>query len=394
MFLFLIIITAPNMMSTSTTLTISPANVAMLVQGSELYGIGTIQQLYASGWSDMTFVSFGKGPIFDWLKESGAQVELIEGDRHYFASRNSLAMLAKLPAKWKQAKQDAAEVHRRLADREIHVVHTHRLAQQMVAGHMRPLGYKSVWQINNNSNPRRLLGMGRMLNHWLARWGADLLLPASDFIADNWKGCGVPMRTIRNAAAQVVEPRSAGSVPPVKCVVAGRLEASKGHHTAVAAVLEARQAGHDVELDIYGGPLEENPYAEELRQTIRDANAVDKIRFQGFCTDLRQRHGDYHLGFQCRIDPEPCSLWVCETMVDGLPILASATGGTPELVDNGVTGVLYPPGDSSALAGHLIALCDDLGRLDQMRAAAAQRGQQHFLLDRMLEETLEAYRSL
>lgn len=372
----------------------TPANAAMLIQGHEKYGIATIQQLYAQHWPEMTFVSFGTGYMYDWLKEHGAKLELIEGDYRFAAKRNSWSAIVNYPARSRQAKQNAQQVHERLADRDIRVVHTHRLAQQLVAGNMRPLGYKSVWQINNNMNLRRMAGMGPRLNHRLARWGADLLLPASDFIAENWRASGVAMQTIRNAAAKVVEPREAPSAPPLRCVVAGRLEASKGHHTAVEAVIAANLAGHEVHLDIFGGPLEENQYAEMLREKIGRHKLEAKIQFQGFCTDLRQRHGDYHLGLQCRIDPEPCSLWVCETMVDGLPILASATGGTPELVQEGVTGRLYPPADSKRLGELMIELSKDPQRLEQMRNAAYERGQKQFLVNRLCDETLAAYRSI
>jgi glycosyltransferase involved in cell wall biosynthesis len=111
----------------------------------------------------------------------------------------------------------------------------------------------------------------------------------------------------------------------------------------------------------------------------------------GFCGDLRHRHTQYHLGLQCRIDPEPCSLWVCETLVDGLPLLASATGGTPELVDDGVTGYLYAPGSAEDLSRKLVGLCVDRAKLAHMRAAAFDRGQRSFTVARFLRETLDAY---
>ena len=372
---------------------LEPRHAAMLVQGHEAYGIATIQKLYAGHWPEMTFVCFGRGPMSEWLTETGARLVMMDEPRR-FVARSSLKAPLQFFAQSRQAKADALAVDALLADRGIRVVHTHRLVQQLVAGHMRPLGYKSVWQINNNMNRRRLAGMGRKLNHLLARWGADMLLPASDFIADNWQGSGVPMRTIRNAANRVVDPRPAPAAPPVRCLVAGRMDETKGHHTAVDAVLAARQAGYDVALDLYGGPVDDNPYADDLKRKVQAAGASDSIRLQGFCDDLRQRHGDYHLGLQCRIDPEPCSLWVCETMVDGLPLLASATGGTPELVIDRFTGILYPPGDSATLAQHLMDLCDAPEKLSAMRMAAVERGEESFLTKRLCDETLAAYRSL
>jgi glycosyltransferase involved in cell wall biosynthesis len=373
---------------------IEPRHVAMLVQGSERYGIGTIERLYAAHWPELTFVCLGTGPLYDWLRARDARVELVEGLARFTAAR-SLRTLTQLPLVMREARRDARRIHDRLAGRAIRVVHTHWLPQQLIAGSMRRFGYRSVWQINNNMSLRRLGGLGVKLNHRLARWGADLLLPASDFIAANWHACGVPIRTIRNAAAPLwdtpTEPPRDG---PVRCLVAGRLEASKGHHVAVEAVKRARQAGCDVTLDLYGGPLQASAYADSLRTRIAEVGLADAVQLKGFCDDLRRRHREYHLGLQCRLDPEPCSLWVCETLVDGLPLVASRTGGTPELVEDGTTGYLYTAGAADELAERLIELCRDRERLAHMRKAAFERGQRMFTIDRFLRETLEAYASL
>lgn len=372
---------------------VETAEVALLVRGVDIYGIGTIAKLYANAWPEATFLCFGSGPLYDWLVERGSMVELIE-DVATFKASGSLATLLKAPYALRQARRDALAAHRRIEGRGIRVLHTQWLPQQLVAGFMRPLGYSSVWQINNNMNPRRLLGLGRKLNHRLARWGADLLLPASDFIAANWKGCGVPIRTVRNAAEPLEMQASFGSAPPVKCLTAGRLEASKGHDVAVAAVLAARRAGCDITLDVFGGPLNDNPYADELSSAIAASNAEDFIKLRGFCEDLRHRHSQFHLGLQCRIDPEPCSLWVCETLVDGLPLIASATGGTPELVADGETGILVPPADAEALTEALVRICESPQRLTDLRDAARRRGASQFTAERLMGETLAAYSSL
>ena len=370
---------------------IQPAHVAMLVHGAEAYGIGTIERMYARHWPEMTVVSLSRGPMWDWLQQRPGPAELVEGLAHFAARKTAHSML-QLPGLIRQARGDAARINERLQGKGIRFVHTHRLPQQLIAGCMRRHGYLSVWQINNYMNTRRLWGIGRRLNHRLAKWGADLLLPASDYIAANWQGCGVPIATVHNAAEPLFNaPNELSLTGPVHCLVAGRMQASKGHHVAVEAAALAKQVGCDVRLDLYGGPLDDNPYVERLRQQTRDAGLDDTVRLMGFCGDLRSRQRDYHLGLQCRIDPEPCSLWVCETLVDGLPLLASATGGTPELVEDGVTGYLYAAGSATELSTRLIELCRDRPRLQAMRQAAFARGQQHFTVERFLNETLAEY---
>jgi glycosyltransferase involved in cell wall biosynthesis len=302
--------------------------------------------------------------------------------------------LARLPEAFAAARRSARRLHALLAPRGIRIVHTHWLPQQLVAGFMRRFGYRSVWQINNNTDRSRLFGFGLWLNRRLTRWGADLLVPCSDFIAGNWMGAGVPVTTIRNAAEPLFDGPNALPAAPLRCVIAGRLEKSKGHHLAVAAVLAARRAGHDVRLDVYGGPLDDNEYVRSLRDAVDQERGAEAVRFLGFREDLRRRHQEYNFGLQCRLDPEPCSLWVCETLVDGLPLLAAANGGTPELVADGETGLLFRSGDGDDLTAKLLSLCRQPERLARMREVAFARGREHFRAKRFIAETLEAYRPL
>lgn len=367
-----------------------PSRVAVLCHGDELYGVGTIMKLQAEHIPGLQFVCMGPGVLHDWLREHGANVEVFEGLRS-FTAKGSLATLARLGPVMRRARHDAARLDELLRPRGIKIIHCHWLPQQLIAGFMRKMGYKVIWHINNNSNPRRLFGLGIKLNHRLAQWGADAIWPASDFIAANWQGSGVPTYTLRNAAVVIYDAPNTLPPTPIRCLIAGRLTQSKGHHLAVEAVIAARKTGLDVTLDIFGGPLEHNPYGEGLKQKIQQAGMEDAIRFMGFAKDLRQHHQEYHLGLQCRIDPEPCSLWVCETLVDGLPLIASDSGGTPELVQNGVTGLLFRAGDSRDLTEKLIQLARDPARLAAMRPATFQRGREHFSADRFARQSLEFY---
>jgi glycosyltransferase involved in cell wall biosynthesis len=369
-------------------------SVAMLCQGTEVYGIGTIIKLYAAGLPGLSFVALSEGALVDWLRDHGNRVDVVPGLATFWEGGPSLWTIAKMPGIFAQARHDAVKIDAILRPRGICIVHAHWRPQQIIAGFLRRRGYKSVWQINNNMTPRRLWGAGQKLNHVLAKWGADLLLPASDFIANHWHGSGVPMRTIRNAAIPKFAAPNRLPAPPVRAIIAGRLATEKGHHLAVEAVIRVRKAGFDVRLDIYGDPVNANSYADQLRLRVEQNGCTDAIRLLGFNPALRDLHQQYHLGLQCRVNAEPCSLWVCETLVDGLPLVASASGGTPELVADGETGMLFRPGDVDDLSDKLLQMASDLPRLDAMRARAFERGQRLFTFERFRRETLAAYESL
>ncbi len=363
---------------------------AMLCKGDDGYGVASVLKLYARNAPELQFVCLQPGTMFDWLKHNGNRVHLVKG-LSSFTATSSARTLMQLPAVMTKAYQSATALHKLFQQLGIRVVHAHWLPQHIIAGHLRKLGYASVWHIHGNMSQRRLFGLGMKLNHRLAQWGADLLIPVSDFIGSNWKGAGVPIRVIHNAAPKLFEGPNERRDDHIRCVIAGRLTEDKGHHLAIQAVLNARAAGHDVRLDVFGGPLDRNPYVDDLNRLVSRSNAANYVRFMGFADNLRERHQLYDLGLQCRLSPEPCSMWVCETLVDGLPLIAADAGGTAELIEDEVTGVLFSSGDVSDLTSKLLTLIENRRRLHLMRSAAYERGRHLFGVERFISETYDAY---
>jgi glycosyltransferase involved in cell wall biosynthesis len=67
-----------------------------------------------------------------------------------------------------------------------------------------------------------------------------------------------------------------------------------------------------------------------------------------------------------------------EAMAMGLPVVSTAIGGVPEIVEDGVSGLIVPPGDAAALAGALEALIRDPERSAALGAAARRRVETKF----------------
>ena len=89
---------------------------------------------------------------------------------------------------------------------------------------------------------------------------------------------------------------------------------------------------------------------------------------------------------------EGLGLAVLEAMAAGLPVIATRTGGLPEVVADNQTGLLVPPGDAPALANALQYLLDNVNRRDKMGKAGRARAVSCFSIARMVSETQEVYR--
>ncbi len=80
-----------------------------------------------------------------------------------------------------------------------------------------------------------------------------------------------------------------------------------------------------------------------------------------------------------------------EAMVQRTPIVATRVGALPEIVDDGVTGMLVPSRDSGALAAAVTTLLGGGPRLREMGESGRLRYEQLFTLQRMVSETLDVY---
>jgi glycosyltransferase involved in cell wall biosynthesis len=80
-----------------------------------------------------------------------------------------------------------------------------------------------------------------------------------------------------------------------------------------------------------------------------------------------------------------------EAAACGVPVVATSVGGVPELVEQGVTGLLCPPGHTQALAGALEHLIGDAARREKMGSAARVRAEQRFSVVRQVDSLQEVW---
>ena len=85
---------------------------------------------------------------------------------------------------------------------------------------------------------------------------------------------------------------------------------------------------------------------------------------------------------------------VAESMASGVPVLASDCGGVPELVDEGVTGLLVPRLNIEALTEAMRELLSDLQRLRRMGRAGRQRAERLLTWDRSAQRLERVYLDL
>lgn len=177
-------------------------------------------------------------------------------------------------------------------------------------------------------------------------------------------------------------------------VVVGRLSAFKGQDVAIRAFARATAgaAGPTApRLRIAGAALfpRDAAYADGLRALADQLGVADRVDFLGHVTDVSTELANAGIAVHASPLPEGFGQVVVEAMAAGRPVIASAAGGPAELIEDGVDGLLVPPGDDVALAAAIGRLVDDTALGDRL-GAAARVSARRFGLDGIVGELEEA----
>lgn len=262
-----------------------------------------------------------------------------------------------------------------------------RLARVAVVWHARNLLYGGMRDVD-----RMLAGLASRIicNSEAIRdrfrgskaWAKSLTIPnAVDTREFNPQISGEPFR------------RELGILPgEVGVGLVGRIGLGKGHAHFVEAAIQLLRAGSAGQFLIVGDTVfpEDAWRAEALRWRIHEARLEDRIRFTGFRRDvpLVMRGLDILV---MASDAEPCGRVLFEAMASGTAVVATNSGGTPEIVRDGREGILVPPRDPDAMAGAIGRLIADPSLRESLGRAGVARVQAEFTIGRYIARTLDVY---
>ncbi|CUU05293.1 MAG: glycosyltransferase [Fimbriimonadales bacterium] len=167
------------------------------------------------------------------------------------------------------------------------------------------------------------------------------------------------------------------------CVAA--LRSQKNHALLIEAYAKVSAAvPNTVLLLVGGGNAFEPDLPRQLEAKVAALNLSDRVRFLGVRSDIPELLAASDV-FVLSSEYEGNPLSVMEAMAAGLPVVATAVGGVPELVEPG-TGILVPPRDAEALAHAMETLCRDPALRQQMGQKARAVAQARFDIRTMAQQ--------
>lgn len=166
----------------------------------------------------------------------------------------------------------------------------------------------------------------------------------------------------------------------------GRLVYLKGFDLLIRSAPALRASVPGVKIVLIG----EGPEEYALRRLAEKEGVSDIVVFAGYRSDARRLVQAFDLLVAPSRD-EGVSLSIMEAMACGKPVVAAKVGGIPDIMIDGVTGILIPSDDVPALSGALVRLLTDAKEAEEMGRAGRERVESVFQLNTMLFKTFSLY---
>ncbi len=175
----------------------------------------------------------------------------------------------------------------------------------------------------------------------------------------------------------------------------GRLDPSKGHEYFLHAAAGVVKSYPRVRFLIVGDTFSPEHFwlREHLRNLVQKLHLEKRVIFAGFRRDMPQVLAGMDI-FVLASDAEPCGRVLFEAMAMAKPIVATNTGGTPEIVIDRETGLLVPPRNSEALAKNIIILLNNRELAKEMGQRGRERVEKYFTIQEHVEKTEAVYEEL
>jgi len=265
------------------------------------------------------------------------------------------------------------ELARYVNETPIALIHAHGIKAQMFSVALAPLvRARVVWHVHDFLRHRRFWRLFRVLGRALP----DVILVPSRAVAREFPGHSNVFVVPNGVDLREFSPPSTGRTGErLRVGMLGALAPWKGQRVFLHAAERVSRARSDVEFLIVGDEIYDTTghrgFRRELEREIVARGLSACVRLIGFRTDVAAILRELDIVVHCSLEPEPFGRVLVEAMACGLPVIASRGGATEEIVREGETGLLVPPGDASRLADALLALLQN--PVQRMRLGHAAR---------------------
>ena len=199
---------------------------------------------------------------------------------------------------------------------------------------------------------------------------------------------------VHNAVdANVFMPRPAHTDGAMRIGIIANLLPVKGHFDFLAMAKQLVQRGVPARFLIVGQDVLQTGFEAEIRARASTLGLEPYVDFTGFVGDVPPLLRSLDIVVSASHE-EPFGRSLLEAMASQVPVVATRVGGQPEVVEDGVTGLLVPPGDPTALADAVWSLARDAERRQRLGEAGRRRADELFGVSAHVSRIVALYDSL
>jgi glycosyltransferase involved in cell wall biosynthesis len=336
-----------------------------------------------------------EGPLVSRLLHAGISVEVLPmADALRALRRDQVLRGARVAAEAARTAAYVARLTQRLRSLRPDLVHTNSLKAALYGSvAAKAARVPLVWHIRDRIAEDYLPARAARLVRTMARHLPDAIVSVSETtLATLSEHAALPRATvIRDPVA--VEEASGPVGDGFRAGMLGRIAPWKGQHVFVEAFARAFPEGNERAV-IVGTPLfGEYEYERELHHLNERLGLDGRVEFAGFRNDVWHELRRIDVLVHASVLAEPGGQVVQEGMAAGRAVVAAAGGGPAEMIDDGSSGLLYPPGDVDALAEALRRLAADAGLRARLAAAGREKARE-FAPETIAAKVTDVYRSV
>lgn len=361
-------------------------------------------------------VLFAEGPLAERLREAGVETHVLALDPGVLQTRKDAIGLGTVLRGMVvfRALAQAVRLARFIRQHAVDLVHANSLKADIIgclAGRLARVPV--IWHVRDRIADDYLPPIVARAFRLLSRVGPTFVIANSEAtlttlrFADKHRTAaiysGIQLRrqleTVDEGRSQSPQLMSAmpamarGPTPLIGLV--GRITRWKGQDVFLRAAAEVRRRFPQARFQIIGAPLfSEQDYEREVRELARSLGLEQAVEFTGFRSDVPELVSQLDVLVHASTTGEPFGQVVVEGMAAGKPVVATNGGGIPEIVVDGVTGLLVPMGDHRAMAAAVCHLLAEPALAAQMGQRGRERVLENFTIEHTVSRVQEVYDTL
>ncbi len=257
-----------------------------------------------------------------------------------------------------------------------------------------PIIYTEHLWTKNYQMPSRIAQRVQLIGLWLLDMITDLNIAVSDAVKDFMLANQItrPEKVIVIYSGIMPAKKKANVLSNNKkyqLKSIGTLNEQKGMQYLIAAMPLVLREFPQTELEIIG----DGYFKKNLSREIKEMKLAGKVKLSGFVKDIYGELEKTDIYVQPSLS-ESFGLAILQAMSVGLPVVATKTGGIPEVVTQGKTGILVEPKNSKELSRGVLELLRDPQKAQKMGKMAAEDAEIKFSLKDMISEIETVYQKI